>query len=130
MKKLGGKMRIFEFIDKYCKDLVDEQKVSTDLFDLKEFSHDAIIQDESGAEIPVVNVDNVQIPVADFISLDKSDFVQAWKTPGAGEAYDNYIEKLNIFEGREVVEKIRLQMQRSLDRLNNAGSTKLTLTEV
>lgn len=100
-------MRIFEFIDKYCKDLVEEAKQKKQLIDLADLPHDGIEQDIEGAEIPVVYVDNMSIPVSDFLTMDRCDFVKIHTTPGAGEAYDNYVSALEIIEGAEALNHIR-----------------------
>lgn len=100
-------MRIFEFIDKYCKDLVDEYKKKQQLIDLSEFPHDGVITDIEGKQIPVVFVDNESIPVSDFFTLDKLDFLHTWKTPSAEEAYNNYVSAVEILEGEEALSRVR-----------------------
>lgn len=103
-------MRIFEFIDKYCKDLIASAREKASLVDLSEFPHDGFEKDIEGKNIPVVYVDDTYIPVSDFITLDKNDFVATHKTPSAAEAFDNYISALEIIEGEEVIAHIRNQI--------------------
>ena len=100
-------MRIFEFIDKYCADLVEKAKQKAKLIDFSDFPHDSIDTDATGEEIPVVYVDNLHIPVIDFLSLDKDEFLKAYKTPGAEEAYVNYISALEILEGEDIINRVR-----------------------
>lgn len=100
-------MKIFQFISEYCQDLIDAAKLKRKLVDLGEYPHDDVITDSDGNHVPVVIVDGNNIPVIDFFTMDKSDFCNAWKTPSAGEAYDNYISALCILEGADVIDRIR-----------------------
>lgn len=111
-------LKIFEFIDKYCQDLVDAKRKEAALIDLSEFAHDAIIHDAEGTAIPVVCVDAQDIPVADFLTLDRADFLNVWKTPNAAEAYDNYVSALEILEGEDAVSRIRRAMAAERERLS------------
>lgn len=111
-------MKIFEFIAEYCQDLVEKFRQEKSLIDLSEFAHDAIIKDEEGTDIPVVCVDGHNIPVSDFLSLDKTDFTAVWKTPGCAEAYDNYISALEILEGEEALSRIRRAITAERERLS------------
>lgn len=100
-------MRIFGFITQYCTDLVEAAKMKRKLVDLGEYPHDDIIKDADGKDVPIVLVDGNEIPVADFFTMDRADFVHAWKTPSAGDAYDNYVSALYILEGADVIDRIR-----------------------
>lgn len=111
-------MRIFQFIAEYCADIVDSVKKEKALIDFSEFAHDAVITDAEGTKIPVVCVDGHDIPVADFLSLDKKDFASVWKTPACLEAYDNYISALEILEGEEALSRIRKAIAAESKRLS------------
>ncbi|MCM1219030.1 MAG: hypothetical protein NC548_31495 [Lachnospiraceae bacterium] len=111
-------MRIFEFISVYCSDLVEQHKQEKSLIDLSEFAHDAVITDAEGVQIPVVCVDNLDIPVSDFLTMDKADFTNAWRSPGCAEAYDNYISALEILEGEDALSRIRKAILAERDRLS------------
>jgi len=100
-------MRIFQFIEEYCKDLVEKAKQRKSLLDLSEFPHDGFTTDVEGNKIPVVYVDGESVPVSDFFSMDKNDFCFTWKLPSASETYDAYMSVLEITEGEEVVNRIR-----------------------
>lgn len=110
-------MTIFEFIPKFCSDLVENAKRERELIDLSGFAHDAIIHDAEGTAIPVVCVDANDIPVSDFLTMDKSDFTAIWKTPACAEAYDNYISALEILEGEEALSRIRKAIVDERERL-------------
>ena len=110
-------MRIFQFISEYCQDLVEESKKEKALIDLSEFPCDDTIIDSEGKKVPIVIVDSLEIPVSDFLSMDKVDFLSVWKTPGASEAFDNYIGALEILEGEEALSKIRKAMLSERERL-------------
>ena len=100
-------MNIFQFIAEYCQDLVKDIKKEKEMIDLSTFAHDAIITDSEGNKVPVVIVDTLEIPVSDFLSLDKQDFLAQWKSLNAAEAYDNYISALEILEGAEALTRVR-----------------------
>ena len=110
-------MNIFQFIADYCQDLVEESKTKKALIDFNEFPHDTIVHDAEGNPIPVVVVDSFDIPVSDFLSLDRIDFLSAWKTPNAGEAFDNYISALEILEGEDALSRIRKTIAAERERL-------------
>lgn len=110
-------MRMYAFIEQYCQDIVDAQRKRAALVDLAEFPHDDVIDDEEGNKIPVVFVDGNAIPVSDFITLDKSDFLSVYKTQGCPEAFDNYVSALTILEGEEALSKIRNMIIRETERL-------------
>lgn len=100
-------MRIFQFIEEYCKDLVEEHKRKKQLIDLSDFPHDGISVDVEGNEIPVVYIDGENVPVSDFFTMDKSDFLYTWKLPSAEEMFDNYLAAVEILEGEDVINRVR-----------------------
>lgn len=110
-------MRIYAFIDKYCQDLIENYRKTESLISLEGFPHDDVITDEDGARVPVVLVDGVSIPVYDFLTLDRKDFLIAYNTPGSAEAFDNYVSALTILEGEEAVSRIRNAILKETQRL-------------
>jgi len=110
-------MRIYAFIEKYCQDIVENQKKLASLIDLSEFPHDDVIDDEEGNKIPVVFVDGNAIPISDFMTLDRDDFLAVYKTQGCPEAFDNYVSALTILEGEEALNKIRSLILQETKRL-------------
>lgn len=111
-------MMIFEFIAKYCQDLVDATKLKTSLIDLGDYPHDDVVTDAEGKPVPVCYVDGNSIPIADFFTMEKADFCNAWKTPSAAEAYDNYIGALCILEGADVIYRIRNAIMSEAEELS------------
>lgn len=112
-------MTIYTFIDQYCKDLVEKNKVSKTLMALEGLPRDDVIEDDEGNVIPVVIVDGNNIPVSDFLTMDKHDFLKVWTSPGAEEALDNYISALTILEGEEALNKIRNAVRAETERLKH-----------
>ena len=100
-------MRIFQFIEEYCKDLVQDAKVKRALLDLSEFPHDGFAEDVEGNKVPVVYVDGESVPISDFFSLDKADFCHVWKLPSAEETYDSYMSLVVVLEGEEAINRVR-----------------------
>lgn len=110
-------MKIYTFVEQYCQDIVDAQRKKAALVDLSEFPHDDVIDDDEGNKIPVVFVDGNAIPVSDFITLDRADFLAVYTTQSCGEAFDNYVSALTILEGEEALSKIRSMIFKETERL-------------
>ena len=110
-------MRIYEFIAKYCQDLVSNHKVAKTLMALDGLPRDEVVEDDEGNLVPVVLVDGNAIPIADFITMDRVDFLLTWTSPGAPEAFDNYVSALSILEGEEALSRIRNAIFREMERL-------------
>lgn len=112
-------MRIFQFIDEYCQDLVEEHNAQKALLDLSELPHDGFVTDASDSVVPVIFIDGESVPVSDVITSDRDDFVNMWKLPSAGETYDNYMALLEITEGADVVNRIRNKILGEQSRLSS-----------
>lgn len=110
-------MRIFQFIEDYCKDLVEKHKIKSELVDLSAFPHDGVVTDIEGKEIPVVYVDGESIPVVDFFTMDKKDFLHTWKLPSAEIAFDRYLSAVEILEGSDAINRVRNAMEAERARL-------------
>ena len=112
------KMTILQFLTSHCKDLIENSVKEKSLIDLSTFAHDDIITDIEGNKIPVVIVDNLTIPVSDFLTLDREDFIKEWKSVNVPEAFDNYISALEILEGTDAVSRARQAILAERDRLS------------
>lgn len=112
-------MRIYEFMDKYCQDLITEHHEKKDLIDLAQFPHDGFDTDDEGSKIAVVYSGGHNIPVQDFFTLRRDDFLSVWKHAEAAETFDNYVAGLEILEGIDVINKIRNQILAERKRLNH-----------
>lgn len=111
-------MNIFAFIDQYCQDIIEKVKADKRLVDLSGFPCDEVIVDGKGKSIPVVYVDGVPIPIKDFFSMTKADFLNDYKLPSANEAYDNYLDNFTILEGEAVLSQLRISLQAEMERLH------------
>ena len=63
-------------------------------------------------------MDNLEIPVSDFLTMDRVDFIKEWKSPNTGEAYDNYLSALTILEGVDAISRARQAILAERDRLS------------
>ena len=115
-------MKIFEFIDKYCSDIVREWHNRKKLIDLQDYPYDEIVEDSKGVSVPVVYIDGVPVPIMEFFTTAREDFVKLYKMPSAEEAYDNYIRNFEILEGEEALSKVRMAMQAESERLHQSLS--------
>ncbi len=112
-------MKIFQFIDEYCSDLVDSSKLKKSLLDLSEFPHDGFIEDIDGNKIPVVFIDGESVPISDILTMDKKDFTKVWTQTNAASTYDSYIDLLEVLEGEDAINRIRNSMLASKERLEH-----------
>lgn len=112
-------MRIREFIDKYCMDIVKESKQRQSLLDSDDFSYDNIIEDSDGSLIKIVYAGAEEIPIADILTLDKKDFIKIHPSIDASETYDNYVDSIIMLEGEEALSHIRNEMMRERARIEN-----------
>lgn len=115
-------MRIYTFAEEYCKDILEAARVRRQTIDLTEFPYDELVTDNEGKQYPAINVDGVLVPINDIFTMGKDDFVREWNLPNAGEAYTNYMDNMNVLEGEEAVAKIRLTLQREVDRISSSQS--------
>lgn len=115
-------MRMPEFIDKYCAD-IKALYVSTDaiLDDGLDLPYDDIIEDDSGRKMKIVWSGEVAIPINDIITSDRSDFIRMYPSFDCRELYDNYMNALIILDGEEAVKKIRNEIMREKQRIDNFG---------
>lgn len=120
-------MKIFEFISKYCQDLIEDAEIKAKMFDLSDFVHDEVITDIAGNKIPIIYIDGEQVPIADIICTAKEDFLERHKTPGASEAYDNYIGTLQMLEGEEVINQVRNSIAEEQKKLEMYSEFMLTV---
>ena len=113
-------MKIFEFIDKYCQDIIKEAVAPVDMFDLDDLPNEGYMWDLFHEKrIPFIWVDDTKVPIADILSSSIDDFVRQYNNlPSARERYEHYIEIVGLIEGEEVIERIRKQVTRSLKKLN------------
>lgn len=110
-------MKIYEFISKYCQDLVESHNLRKEMFDLTDFVHDDVIIDIEGNKIPIVYVDNEQVPISDILTMTRDDFVKTYKMQSAGTVYDNYIATLEMLEGEDALNAIRNSIRNEKKRL-------------
>lgn len=113
-------MRIFEFIDKYCSEIVKAAREKKELLDLTAFPFDDFMTDNDGVTYPAILVDTILIPIEDIFTLNRDDFVRIHTVPHAGEAYDNYVANLCILEGEDAVSHIRLVLQAESRRVKES----------
>lgn len=110
-------MRIREFIDKYCMDILQESKQRKSLLDSDDFSYDNIVEDADGTPIKIVYAGAEEIPISDILSLSKIDFMKIHPSIDASEVYDNYIDSIVMLEGEEALSHIRNEMLRERNRI-------------
>lgn len=111
-------MNIQEFAVAYCKDIVEDAKKRSEMFDLSGFSYDEVIQEEDGTEVRVVNTDNYQIPLTDILGMDRVEFSRVWPYTECLDAYDAYVSNLIIVEGAEALTMVRNMLSREREKID------------
>lgn len=112
-------MKIREFTDKYCMDILKESKQRKSLLDTGDFGYDNIVEDVDGTPVKIVYAGIEEIPIADILSLGKADFMKIHPSIDASEVYDNYIDSIIVLEGEEALSHIRNEMMRERARIEN-----------
>lgn len=123
-------MRIFQFIEEYCQDLLEADRARKELIDMTIFPHDGIEQSPDGKDVPVVYVGDLVVPVSEFFTMSKDDFLYTYKDPQAEECYDNYVSALEIIEGEDVINQVRnsiMAAKEDLPTLNTGNSDVVTM---
>ncbi len=111
-------MKIYEFIDRYCQDILDEARESEDLYDLDGLPNEGYMTTSEGKRVPFIYIDDTKVPVADIITQVREDFLlQYSKLPSAADRYDQYMEVVELVEGEEVIAHIRNQVRRSIAKI-------------
>lgn len=106
-------MKLGEFIDKYCQDIVLRKRKEELLTLYDGLAFDRIIEDESGRLIKVIDVDGFDpIPVEDIVSMVEPEFIQRYPAPAQQEAYRAYCYNIIMLEGEEALNHIRNSLLR------------------
>lgn len=111
-------MRISEFIQKYCKDIMDlyEKYKNSDII-AKDY--DEIITDDDGNQIKVVWCDGVPIDIEDFFSIDEEEYTHRYPTPNALKVREQYLKQFKIVEGFEAFYEELTAIQSEKAKLEN-----------
>lgn len=111
-------MKILEFVEKYCADIVQNFKDSSNLIDWTILPYDEKLEID-GKMTPVVYIDSQPVQVQDFVAMEKSEFTREHPTPSAGEAFDNYIDGLEIIEGPEFLTYLQNKMRAAAKKVED-----------
>lgn len=123
-------MKIFQFMEEYCQDLLQADKERKELLDMTVFPHDGVEQSPDGKDVPVVYVGDLSVPVSEFFTMSRDDFLYTYKDPAAAECYDNYVSALEIIEGEDVINMVRnsiLAAKSDIPTLNTGDSDVVTM---
>lgn len=104
-------MYIQEFIVKHCRDMLSKAGKKSYLDDYAGLEYDYTITDSDGRVVPVVMIDNLEVPIADIIAMDKDDFLKYYSSPNSEKYYLRYLRTINLIEGEEAMSIIRNKMK-------------------
>lgn len=118
-------MKIGEFVDKYCQDIVKKSLEIQSVFNDDGLPYDDIVEDESGSPMKVVYSANRQIPVRDILELDRTEFAKVYKGVDDLETYDRYCDSIILLEGEEALTEIRNNVRKEMDRIRSFADSSL-----
>lgn len=110
-------MLIYEFVPKYCKDILEKHS-NLDQLSLDEFSYDEIVIDDFGKRTKIIYTsEGKQIPIRDILGLDEEDFVAEYPGADCLQAYKNYLSAYIAVEGEEYINELRNEICKSLEKV-------------
>lgn len=112
-------MKIPEFVNLYCADLVRKHRDQKNLCEAYGFPYDDTIEDIDGNPVRVVYGGDIEIPIQDILGMNREEFVKAYPHTLCHETYDRYLEHIIIIEGEEVLNIIRNSLTEEKKRLDN-----------
>ena len=98
-------MKIGEFVDKYCQDIVQKSQEIDAVMADDGLPYDEIVEDESGSKMKVVYSANRRIPIRDIIEMERKDFAKIYSSPDDLETYDRYCDSIILLEGEEALQE-------------------------
>ncbi len=124
-------MYIQEFIQQYCRDMLQTRSAERELFNFNDdLEYDDIVYDIDNKPIRVVFVDNLEVPVTDIVSMDKESFLHCYNSPHAGEMYDNYLASMEFLYGEEAMAYLRNQIRHEAERLSRESKLVETWSDL
>lgn len=101
-------MYLKEFIQTYCKDITANYMNVQDLLDKGDFPYDVIVTDTiTGDQYKAIVVNGENINIADILTLGRDEFQKFHPSFEALQAFDGYLEMIEIQEGPEALARIR-----------------------
>jgi len=119
------KMKLKEFMQKYCGDIIESSKARKNVIPEMDFTYDDYMFDEDGEPLKAIDVYGTLIPIRDILSLSERDFIGLYPDENALDAYRLYLENFIIVEGEEVLEMVRRQFSKSMSDIEKYSSIKL-----
>ena len=119
------KMKLKEFQDKYCQDILTSARKREDLLPEIDFTFDKYLIEEDGEAVKAIEVGDYLIPIRDILSLSERDFVLMYPDNECIEARNLYLENFIIIEGEEVLEIVRRQFLKSMNEIEKYSTMKL-----
>lgn len=116
-----NRMKLGEFCDKYCQDILARHQKAEKLFMADDFPYDEIITDESDTPFKVVYSETRRIPIWDILQMERQEFAKVYPAPSDLETYDNYCNSVILLEGEEALSEIRNTIRRELESIKNFG---------
>ena len=109
-------MRLKEFVQRKCADIIDKATaLSMDAMP-EMFGYDDIIRNDFGEMVKVIYDDNSNpIPIADIINLTIDDFQKTYQFDSAMSAFHKYMSAYKVIDG----EALYRQYQHQIENLRN-----------
>jgi hypothetical protein len=91
----------------HCQDIIDRKKQEKSLLSDYDWPYDCILQDEDGVPVKVINTEDGDIPIEHILENAREDFAKIYPTPKYLEAYDLYMESVEVLDGKEYAKQYR-----------------------
>lgn len=104
-------MKIPEFIQIYCKDIIDDVSANGDFIASDDYSYDEYVEDEFGKLEKAIFVGENPILVKDILFLCEKDFIHKYSKQDELNARNNYLKSFIILYGEDVLKKTRLRVE-------------------
>lgn len=105
-------MRLKDFIQQECADIINKATALSRDAIPEMFSYDAVIDNEFDEKVKVIYDDNDNpIPISDIIGLTIEDFQQIYQFDSAISAFRKYMSAYNIIEGEALYRQLQHQIE-------------------
>ena len=99
------KMNIREFIEKYCKDIVENITVMDLIMEDCNFPFEEFAEVDGKVTKVIYDANGVALPIRDILCFGEEDFKKIYSSAESQKAYDNYVANVQFIEGDELLER-------------------------
>ena len=133
------KMKMPEFIEKYCKDIDTSQSFSEktkvrrrhDLVQEYGLQYAGYDINDDNSRIYYIEHNGKKIDVLDFIEFEKETFIDLYEKvdtrEALGDLYDRYVSTVDITSGADAISEIKSQLAKAKESVEKWKSFRIKL---